>query len=316
MLSVEVHRTMSLRFDDGSPVRAASAIAPFGSGWLVAQDDATHAAWWRDDAVSPLRLFPPVSGHDLFAEEHGTKRLKPDLEAACAVDASGTPSALLLGSGSLPNRTRAALVSDGPDGPRVTTADLTAHYDLVGRALGVSEARRNLEGACVVGEHLRWFQRGDRRRGVIDASVDVDLDALLAAIAGDADPAAVPFGDVRRYDLGALSGPEAAGGAVPLGITDAVALDGGRVLVSAAAEDTDDPVADGPVSAAALAVLDGEEVVAWMLLPADATGAVPKVEGLAILTAPADTLELLAVVDADDPALASPVLHLTVRGFA
>jgi hypothetical protein len=53
-----------------------------------------------------------------------------------------------------------------------------------------------------------------------------------------------------------------------------------------------------------------------MLLPADATGAVPKVEGLAILTAPADTLELLAVVDADDPALASPVLHLTVRGFA
>jgi hypothetical protein len=68
---------------------------------------------------------------------------------------------------------------------------------------------------------------------------------------------------------------------VPLGITDAVALDDGRVLVSAAAEDTDDPVADGPVSAAALAVLDGEELVAWTLLPADASGAVPKVEGLA-----------------------------------
>jgi hypothetical protein len=149
MLSVEVHRTTSLRFDDGSPVRAASAIAPFGSGWLVAQDDATHAAWWRDDAVTPLRLFPPVAGHDLFSEEHGTKRLKPDLEAACAVDVGGTPGTLLLGSGSLPNRTRAALVSDGPDRPRVTTADLTHHYDLVGRALGVSETRRNLEGACV-----------------------------------------------------------------------------------------------------------------------------------------------------------------------
>jgi hypothetical protein len=51
-----------------------------------------------------------------------------------------------------------------------------------------------------------------------------------------------------------------AGGGVPLGITDAVALDGGHVLVSAVAEDTDDPVADGPVSAAALAVLDGEKV--------------------------------------------------------
>jgi hypothetical protein len=144
MLSVEVHRTTSLRFDDGSPVRAASVIAPFGSGWLVAQDDATHAAWWRDDAVTPL------------------------------------------------------------------------------------------------------------------------------------------------------GGSEAVDGAVPLGITDAVALEGGRVLVSAVAEDTDDPVADGPVSAAALAVLDGEELVAWTLLPADTSGAVPEVEGLAILAASADTLELFA----------------------
>jgi hypothetical protein len=314
MLIVEVHSTTSLRFDDGSPVRAASAIAPFGSGWLIAQDDATHAAWWQEDSVTPLRLFPLVAGLDLFAEKHGTKRLKPDLEAACAVDACGTPGTLLLGSGSLPNRTRAALVSGDADRPRVKTADLRAHYDLVGRALGVSEGRRNLEGACVVGDHLRWFQRGDRRRGVVDASVDVDLAALLDAILGDADPAAVPLGDVRRYDLGALDELDAAG-AVPLGITDAVALDGGRVLISAVAEDTDDPVADGPVSAAALAVLDGEEVVAATLLPADVSGSVPKVEGLAVLTASPDTSELLAVADSDDPALASPVLHLTVRGF-
>jgi hypothetical protein len=178
MLIVEAHSTTSLRFDDGSPVRAASAIAPFGSGWLIAQDDATHAAWWQEDSVTPLRSFPSVAGLDLFAEKHGTKRLEPDLEAACAVDVCGTPGTLLLGSGSLPNRTRAALVSGDADRPRVKTADLRAHYDLVGRALGVS----------------------------------------------------------------------------------------------AVAEDTDDPVADGPVSAAALAVLDGEEVVAATLLPADVSG--------------------------------------------
>jgi hypothetical protein len=71
-------------------------------------------------------------------------------------------------------------------------------------------------------------------------------------------------------------------------------LSSGRVRVGAVAEDTDDPVADGPVSAAALAVLDGEELVAWTRLPADTSGAVPEVEGLAILAASADTLELFA----------------------
>jgi hypothetical protein len=70
----------------------------------------------------------------------------------------------------------------------VTAADLTTLYYRVGRALEVPEARRNLEGACVMGDDLRWFQRGHRRRSLVDASVDVDLTALLDAIAGDADP--------------------------------------------------------------------------------------------------------------------------------
>jgi hypothetical protein len=64
-----------------------------------------------------------------------------------------------------------------------------------------------------------------------------------------------------------------------------VALGGGRVLVSAVAEDTDDPVADGPVSAAALAVLDGEKVIAWTPRgspsPALATGQRPLLRTLA-----------------------------------
>lgn len=310
MLKIEVHHTAALRFDDGTPVRAASAIAPFGDGWLVAQDDATHVAWWRGDQVTALRLFPPVEGHDLFAEEHGTKRLKPDVEAACAVRTADGDGTLLLGSGSLPTRTRAALVTRGaPDGPHVVTADLAALYDRVGAALGVPAARRNLEGACVVGDHLRWFQRGDRRAGVPDASVDVDLAGLLAAVVGDADAAEVPLADVRRYDLTGL------GGEVPLAITDAVTVGDGRVLVAAAAEDTDDPVADGPVSAAALAVLDGGEVTAACALPADADGVTPKVEGLAMLADDGDRVELFAVVDHDDPTAASPLLRLTVTGL-
>ena len=47
------------------------------------------------------------------------------------------------------------------------------------------------------------------------------------------------IGDVRRYDLGAVDD-------VTLAVTDAVALADGRVLVSAASEDTPNAVDDGP----------------------------------------------------------------------
>ncbi len=40
-MRVELESVERLRFADGSPVRAASAVAPFGDGFLVAQDDTT-----------------------------------------------------------------------------------------------------------------------------------------------------------------------------------------------------------------------------------------------------------------------------------
>src|SRR5918998_95880 len=63
-VDVEVTSAAPLTFDDGSPVRAASAIAPFGDGWLVVQDDATHAAWWREDSVTAVRVVDPVDGFE------------------------------------------------------------------------------------------------------------------------------------------------------------------------------------------------------------------------------------------------------------
>jgi hypothetical protein len=76
------------------------------------------------------------------------------------------------------------------------------------------------------------------------------------------------------------------------------------------------PASSETTCAGSSAATAGGAVPLWTLLPADTSGAVPKVEGLAVLTASADMLELLAVVDADEPSLASPVLHLTVSGFA
>ncbi len=297
-LPCAVLATRRLRYDDGAPVRAASGIARFGSGWLLASDDATHAARWLPRGVTRLRVFPAVDGVDRFDDASGSKRLKPDLEAACRVDVPGRGrQVLLLGSGSLPNRRRAVLVDEGTTA--VTAAALDPLYDRVADALGIPAAALNLEGACVVDRTLRWFQRGNARLEVPSASAAVDLPALLAAIDGAADPAAIAVADVAVHDLG------------PLAITDAVALADGRILVSAAAEDTAHAVDDGPVTDAAIGLLDGtggDSVVALGRLPGDPH----KVEGLGLIAEEGGVARLVAVVDADDPTAASLALQLAV----
>ena len=107
----------------------------------------------------------------------------------------------------------------------------------------------------------------------------------------------------RHYDLGEVHG-------VGLGITDAVALPGGAVLVSAAAEDSPNPRDDGPVVASALVRIDGDVVADVTPLPL-VDGRVCKVEGLMLLDTDQAHTRLLAVVDVDDPG--SPSLAVRLR---
>ncbi len=321
-MEIEVEDVVALRFADGSPVRAASAVVRFGDGWLVAQDDATHAAWLRDAGAERVRALPPVAGLDTFEDAAGTKHLKPDLEAAFAVSpapvddrvlsrhpaegpTAGDDVVLLLGSGSSPARMRGCLVALAEGGPHATVADLAPLYASVARSLGVAPDLLNLEGACALGDVARWFHRGLPAADVPTGSVDVELAALVAAVLGTAPPADVVVRGARHYDLGVVRG-------VGLAVTDVVALRDGRLLVSAAAEDAPDPRADGPVVASALAVLDGERVVASAPLP-HVEGGVPKVEGLALVGEDDGGARLLATIDSDDATAASLAVRLRVR---
>ncbi|MGY1618283.1 DUF6910 family protein [Geodermatophilus sp. SYSU D00691] len=301
-MRVVVDAVRALWFDDGSPVRAASGIAPLGDGWLVVQDDATAAAWRRPGGTTAVRVFPPVEGHDVFSEAAGTKHLKPDLEVACPAEVDGAPAVLLLGSGSSDRRTRGVLVRLVDDRPEVRVADLAPLYRRAGQRLDVPGDQLNLEGASRHGDAVRWFQRGNLAAGVPSCSVDVPLDALVAAVLGRADPAAVELAGRRSYDLGEVEG-------VGLAVTDAVALPDGRVLLSAAAEDTPNAVDDGPVVATALVLVDDEDVVAVAPIP-EVDGHVHKVEGLALREVGDGAVHLLAVVDDDDPDHPSTELEL------
>jgi hypothetical protein len=261
----------------------------------VAQDDATHAAWLRPGTVTPVRVVDPVDGLEVFSSAAGTKHLKPDFEAACAVPGG---EVLMLGSGSSPARMRASLV--GGDG--FVVAGLRPLYLAIAAALGLREDQLNLEGACLIGDRLRWFQRANLAAGAPTASADIDASALLAAVRSETASDKIDIHDVRRYDLGTVGG-------VALAVTDAVTIGDGRVLVSAAAEDTLNAVDDGPVVGSGIALLgaDGEPPIYAALPDAE------KVEGLAVREATADGVRLVAVVDADDHDIPSRRLALRLH---
>lgn len=294
----------ALRFDDGTPVTAASGIAPLGPGWLLAQDDATFAAWLHGGSVRPLRVLPPVGGLDRFGEVAGTKHLKPDLEVACPAQLAGEPAVLLLGSGSTDRRMRGVLVGLADPGHSVRAGDLSPLYARVAEELGLRPEQLNLEGASRHGDSVRWFNRGNLAAGVPSASVDVPLEHLVSAVLGHTPADAVPVGTPRSYDLGEVGG-------VGLAVTDAIALPDGRLLLSAAAEDSPNAVDDGPVVATALVLVDGGDGVAVAPIP-EIHGRVHKVEGLALRRVAGTEVHLLAVVDDDDPDTPSTVIDLRV----
>jgi hypothetical protein len=305
-VQVFVDDIRALQFDDGSPVTAASGIAPLGEdGWVITQDDSTLAAWRRGRSVTPLRVLPPVEGLDHFTEAAGTKKYKPDLEVACPAEVDGEAAVLLLGSGSTGRRMRGVLVRLEDGEPVARAGELDRLYQRVARALDRPMEHLNLEGASRHGSVVRWFNRGNLSAGVRSASVDVPLEALVGAVLGRWEQADVPISDVREYDLGEADG-------VGLAVTDAVALPDGRTLLSAAAEDTPNAVDDGPVVATALALLDGAQVLAVGQIP-EVDGRVHKVEGLALRGVRDGEVRLLAVVDADDPEVPSAELELRVR---
>jgi hypothetical protein len=304
-VQVFVDAVRQLWFDDGTPVTAASGVAPLGEGWLVAQDDSVISAWRHDDAVLPVRVLPPVEGHDTFSSAAGTKHLKPDLEVACPAEVDGEPAVLLLGSGSSPRRMRGALVRLDDGVPVVTAAELGPLYQRVAQCLGLPMEWVNLEGASRHGSTVRWFNRGNLMAGVRSSSVDVPLEALVAAVLGRAEVTAVPVERPLEYELGEVEG-------VGLAVTDAIALPDGRVLLSAAAEDTPNAVDDGPVVATAIALVEGDRVITVEPIP-EVDGHVHKVEGLALRRVDGGTVHLLAVVDDDDPTAPSAELDLRVE---
>lgn len=267
-------------------VSAASGMVVHASMLCVVADDAQCLAVFDLDRSTPGRLIPLVPG-DLPQDQAARKKAKPDFEILlalpCANAAGEGPRLLALGSGSTAQRMRGVLIdlTSGNAPAAVRLIDLQPLF----AALAPLAAQLNLEGAVLQDEQLLLFNRGN-----MDHPASQVLEVPLAAVLNG--------GPIKAALRATLTLPLLDG--VPLTVTDACALPGSRILLSAVAEATTNSYSDGELRGAALVTLDAHLQVCAVEPLAPAL----KVEGLALRMA-ADGAQLLCVTDADDPETAS-----------
>lgn len=271
---------------------AASGLVCLDSIICVIADDELHLGVFSLINGKPghlIRLFDGV----LPEPKAARKRQKPDLEALALVPAfRDFPHGALLafGSGSRPNRRRGVLLGLGPDADMLMpprTVDLSP----ILVPLNEEFSEVNIEGAVVVGDELRLFQRGNKSQAdnaIIRFPLSTVLDALQAGSVEAIKPSSI-----RRLDLGVLHG-------VPFSFTDAAVLSNGDMVFSAVAEDTEDAFRDGPCIGAAIGIADNS----GNLRSLRRLERPHKIEGIHARS-DGGRLDLLLVTDADNPEIPS-----------
>lgn len=285
-------------------IRSASGVRKWQGYFAIVQDD-VHAIALLDpetQAIEPVLLPRAEDGRRVFGDDTDNKALKMDLEA-CAVLPDGRFMAM--GSGSYPARERLVLLTPEREVEVVEADDL---YALLHRRVDFSGSELNVEGAEIIGDSLRLFQRGNGapRDGLepVNAFADLDLEEFMDWLGG---AEKLPtLGRATQVDLG-----EAAG--VQLDFTDCGHLGDGRVAFLGAAEDSPDAYQDGENVGCCFGLVDGEEIIICDILTAQGERSTLKFEGIEYLGEDeAGRMEFVVVVDSDDQRAAAPIARLYV----
>jgi len=264
---------------------AASGLVGVARSLYVIGDDELHLAKFPIGGDGPgqlIRIFPG----SLPSDPKQRKAAKPDFEVLLALPSgSAHPygALLALGSGSTVRRQRGAIIKLNAVGEvdDVQSLDLSSLFRAISDAVDLV----NVEGACLQDNCLLLFNRGNKAHPN-NIVVTVDLACVFEG---------KPLSGLspREVTLGSLAG-------VPLSITDACALEDGSIVVSAVAEDTESAYEDGKLTAAAIGLLDSDLGVVGIEMIDPAV----KIEGVQAWRT-GQGIQLLAVSDADDPAVAA-----------
>jgi hypothetical protein len=280
---------------------AASGLVCVRSTAYVIADDELHLGVFRVDRAEPgslIRLFDGV-----LPDRPGLrKKQKPDLEAIALLPASRDhPHGALaaLGSGSTPQRRVGVVLALGRSGAVQGPPELVDLSPVYAPLQNAFESL-NIEGAVVSAEDICLFQRDNAtksRNAVIRFRLDDFLHTLRAG-----DPGLRPT-RIDDFDLGQI-------GNVPLSFTDGAALPDGRIVFTAAAEDTDNPYDDGRCAGSAIGIIEG-----GALQGMGRVDRLCKLEGVHARMIEG-IVRLLLVSDADDADIPAEMFEAAVPDFS
>ena len=278
---------------------AASGMVRIGQRLFIVADDELCLGVFDLHTENPGRMVR-LFGGELPSLHRERKALKPDFEALTALPAfTGYPFGALLGigSGSKPNRQRAALLrldERGTIDGSASHVDLAPMYD----PLRTRFADLNIEGLFVSGSEFCLLQRGNRKSQA-NACIRFDWQEVERWIQG---ATVVPSArSISVFDLGGIDG-------VPLCFTDGAALQGSGWVFCAAAEDTSDSYSDGRCMGSVVGIVSADGKLAGL----EQVAGVFKAEGIAVASDDDEGLELLLVTDADDRRAAAQLLSVTL----
>jgi hypothetical protein len=304
MIRLDLLRTLTLSAPSrpGRPahVSAASGLVRAGDRLYVVADDENHLAVFPAEGSEPGRLKPLFPGTLPVAAE-ARKRNKPDVECIARLPAfRGHPHGALLVLGSCSKRSRCsgAILGLGEqgelDGSR-TEIDLSPLHDAYSDRLAL-----NVEGALVMGDELVLLQRG-HKSGAPNARIRMHLEATLDALLDRGRLETESLIHVEEVEIGLA-------GNLPLCFTDGAALDDGRMLFTAIAEDSLDGYLDGQCTAAAIGAMTRDGAIEFV----ERIDPRYKVEGIDARVE-GGVIRALLVTDADDAAVPSSLLACEIR---
>jgi hypothetical protein len=281
---------------------AASGLVQAGSHLYAVADDELSLAVFDDQNRKPGELIRLLPG-ELPLDPVVRKDKKADFESLLLLPPfpgfnHGALFALSSGSKKKKRHSSALLrlAKDKTVSAGAAQFDLFVAYEPLNREF----TGLNIEGAVIYDGELRLFQRGNKKDRS-NAILRCKLAPVLEALSFGRAIGALELIAVAPVELGDLDG-------IPFSFTDAAVLSNGNMVFSAAAEDTDNEVDDGPCAGSAVGIVTPQGDV----IAVEQVSEKVKLEGIAV-SEHGDSAGLLLVSDADDAEIPATLYESTIK---